>query len=79
MNYEDELNYDNRKVKSSWTNVQLCSFILDWEEGVNYPEKEIFGLTKADGEGKGGNLFDKRKNAGQTATNKVRLGCSTLL
>ena len=58
MNYEDELNYDNRKVKSSWTNVQLCSFILDWEEGVNYTEKEIFGLTKENGDGKRGNLLD---------------------
>ena len=66
-------------MKSSWTNVQLCSFILDWEERVNYPVKEIFGLTKENGEGKGGNLLDKRKNAGQTTTNKVRLGYSAFL
>ena len=54
MNYEDEVNYDHRKVKSSWTNVQLCSLILDWEEGVNYPEKEIFGLKKQMEKEKGG-------------------------
>ena len=61
MNYEYEVNYDHRKVKSSWTNVQLCSFILDWEEGVNYPEKEIFGLTKENGDGKRGESFGQEE------------------
>ena len=61
----------------SWTNVKLCSLILDWEEGVNYPEKEIFGLTKENGEGKGGDLL--KEDAGQTAMNNGRLGYPAFL